>query len=563
MEKQHNTLRWLSRTAGKDKLYVAVLMLLQVFLGGSGVLYAVLMRSLIDEAVGGNRSGMLRSAVLLVALVLCQLLLRAVGRFLTDFCTSDMENRFKSRLFSCLLRKDYASVTAVHSGEWMNRLTSDAVVVSKSVTDMLPKLTGMVVRLVSALVAIIVLEPRFAMVLVPGGLLMMLLTYSFRKVLKALHKRIQEADGRLRIFLQERLGSLMVVRSFGAEGRSEELAGERMGEHRRARMRRSNVSNVCSFGFGLIIQGVYVGSAIYCAGGLLDHSISYGTLMAILQLVGQIQSPFANISGLVPQYYSMLASAERLMEAEDFPEDGVSPRPQQEIRDFYERDFQSLGLDRASFTYQPPVREAEGETPMPVVLEDLTLSIRKGDYVAFTGHSGSGKSTVLKLLMSLYPLDSGQRYLETGSGRIPLDAGWRGLFAYVPQGNQLLSGSIREVVAFGEPETMADEERLRRALRIACAEDFVNALDKGLDSPLGEGGSGLSEGQMQRIAIARAIASQRPILLLDEATSSLDAATEKQLLENLRTVTDKTVLIVTHRPAALELCNKRIDLAGE
>ena len=165
--------------------------------------------------------------------------------------------------------------------------------------------------------------------------------------------------------------------------------------------------------------------------------------------------------------------------------------------------------------------------------------------------------------MSLYPLDGGQCYLETRRGREALDASWRGLFAYVPQGNELMSGSIREIVAFGDEEGMRQEEKLWSALRVACAEDFIAALDKGLDARLGEGGAGLSEGQMQRIAIARAIFSQRPILLLDEATSSLDAETEKQVLENLRQMTDETVVIVTHRPAALAICDKRIELAGE
>lgn len=562
MKKQQNALRWLSRAAGRDKLYIGLLTLIQTIYGASGVLYAVFLRNLIDAAVGGSRERLIRNAALLVLLVLGQLALRALNRFLQEFCMSGLENRLKKRLFSNLLRKDYASVTAVHSGEWMNRLTSDTVVSSKNMTSLLPNLAGMVVSLMGALVAIIALEPRFAAILIPGGVLLMLMTYGFRRILKALHKRIQEADGVLRIFLQERLGSLMVVRSFGAEQRSEELAEERMKAHRAARMRRNHVSNVCNVGYGFVIHGAYVGAAIYCAFGLLSHSISYGTLMAILQLVGQIRTPFAQLSGLVPEYYGMLASAERLMEAESFPDDGAEPRPGGEIRGFYEEDFCALGLRDACFTYQPPVRE-EGDAPVTVVFQKLSVEIPKGKFVAFTGHSGSGKSTVLKLLMSLYPLDSGERYLETTEGEKPLDASWRGLFAYVPQGNQLLSGTIREIVAFGDAEGMTREEELRRALRIACAEDFVDALDKGLDSPLGEGGAGLSEGQMQRIAIARAVFSGRPVLLLDEATSSLDAETERQVLQNLRDMTDKTVLIVTHRPAALEFCDARIELAGE
>ena len=562
MKKQETALRWLSRTAGKDKLYIGLLVLTQAILGGSGVLYAVLLRDLIDAAVAHSRDGMWRSAVYLVLLVLSQLLLRALSRFLREFSASSLENRFKKRLFSCLLRKDYASVTAVHSGEWMNRLTSDTAVVSKALVNLLPNLAGMLVRLIGALAALLILEPKFAAILIPGGLLMMALTYSFRRVLKALHKRIQETDGSLRIFLQERLGSLLVVRSFGAEERSGELAEERMKAHRAARMRRNHVSNLCNVGFGLVIQGAYLGAAIYCAIGLLNGSLSYGTLMAILQLVGQIQAPFSNISGLVPEYYGMIASAERLMEPEGFEEDEATPRSHGEIRRFYGEEFRALGLRDACFTYQPPVR-GEEDAPMPVVLEQLSLEVRKGEFVAFTGHSGSGKSTALKLLMSLYPLDSGARYLKTGMGELPLDASWRGLFAYVPQGNQLLSGTIREIVAFGDAEGMGKEQELWRALRVACAEDFVSALDKGLDSPLGESGAGLSEGQMQRIAIARAVFSDRPVLLLDEATSSLDAETEKRVLENLRAMTDQTVLIVTHRPAALSICDKRIDLAGE
>ena len=562
MKEQETTLRWLSRTAGKDKLYIGLLVLTQAILGGSGVLYAVLLRDLIDAAVAHSRDGMWRSAVVLVLLVLSQLLLRALSRFLRELSASSLENRFKKRLFSCLLRKDYASVTAVHSGEWMNRLTNDTAVVSKAMVNLLPNLAGMLVRLIGALAALLILEPKFAAILIPGGLLMMALTYSFRRVLKALHKRIQETDGSLRIFLQERLGSLLVVRSFGAEERSGELAEERMKAHRAARMRRNHVSNLCNVGFGLVIQGAYLGAAIYCAIGLFNGTLSYGTLMAILQLVGQIQAPFSNISGLVPEYYGMIASAERLMEPEGFAEDEASPRSHGEIRRFYGEEFRALGLRDACFTYQAPVRDEE-DAPMPVVLEQLSLEVQKGEFVAFTGHSGSGKSTALKLLMSLYPLDSGARYLKTGTGELPLDASWRGLFAYVPQGNQLLSGTIREIVAFGDRDGMGKEQELWRALRVACAEDFVSALDKGLDSPLGESGAGLSEGQMQRIAIARAVFSDRPVLLLDEATSSLDAETEKRVLENLRAMTDQTVLIVTHRPAALSICDKRIDLAGE
>ena len=186
----------------------------------------------------------------------------------------------------------------------------------------------------------------------------------------------------------------------------------------------------------------------------------------------------------------------------------------------------------------------------------------RGRSFIISGPSGVGKSTVLKLLMCLYSLDEGQRYLLTRQGELPLTSGWRGLFSYVPQGNQLMSGTVREVVTFGDPEKMRQEEQIRKALKVACAE-FLDELPAGLDTLLGERGAGLSEGQMQRIAIARAIFSDRPVLLLDEATSALDEETELRLLDNLRSMTDKTVILVTHRPAALEIVDKVIRFEPE
>ena len=185
---------------------------------------------------------------------------------------------------------------------------------------------------------------------------------------------------------------------------------------------------------------------------------------------------------------------------------------------------------------------------MPVVMDGFDLEICKGETLAFSGQSGCGKSTVLKLLMCLYSLDSGERYIDDR----PLTAEFRRLFAYVPQGNALMNGTIRDVVCFAEP---FDEERMKRALTIACADEFVDDVDL----KLGERGSGLSEGQMQRLSIARAIYSDAPILLLDEATSALDECTEKRLLENLRSMTDKTVVIVTHRKAALSICDRVVE----
>lgn len=541
------TLRWLSQVAGASKWLVAGLVVVQSLLSLSSICYAFVLRRIINAAVEGNRDVFFISIAVLVGVLCAQILMQAVSRFLYEYTSSTVENKFKTRLFSSLLEGDYASVTAVHSGEWMNRLTSDTVVVAGGVTQIVPGLIGMLVRLIGAVAAIIWLEPRFLYILVPGGIAMFILTYAFRKVLKRLHKRIQETDGALRVFLQERLESLLIVRSFGREEQTAAQAGERMEDHKDARLKRNRFSNFCNVGFAGLMNGAYLLGIGFCGYGILTGTMSYGNLMAIVQLIGQVQSPFANLTGFLPKFYAMVASAERLLEAEGFAKDSERRMPQEQTLDFYRQEFQSIRLEEANFTYQPPVQTEGEQPPMPVVLRGVNLEIKKGEYVVFTGPSGCGKSTVLKLLMCLYPLDSGHRSITTAQGKLPLTVEYRSLFAYVPQGNQLLSGQLRDIIAFGDRERAKDDAAIHQALTIACAEEFVTALENGLDTVLGERGLGLSEGQMQRIAIARAIFSQNPILILDEATSALDEATAEILLNNLRKMTDKTVILVTHR----------------
>lgn len=332
-----------------------------------------------------------------------------------------------------------------------------------------------------------------------------------------------------------------------------------MKDHHAARIRRNHFHNLCNVGFNVALDGVYLLGALSCGYGILTGTFSYGTFIAVLQLVGQIQSPLASLTGFLPQFYALLASAERLIEAERFPEEEVRGKLPV-TGNWYRDSFRGLELRDVSFTYRPATGKGSGV--MPVVFRDISFAIHKGEYVALTGASGSGKSTLLKLILCLYPLDRGERYLVSSSGQEELTPAWRRLFAYVPQGNQLMSGTIREVVAFGDQEEMWQDERVMRALRIACAEDFVLRQERGLDTLLGERGAGLSEGQMQRLAIARAIFSGRPILLLDEATSALDEATEARLLRNLRQMTERTVIIVTHRPAALSIVDRCVEIAA-
>lgn len=560
------TLRWLIGAASSEKRNICILTLLQAASGALGVFYALGLRAIVDSAVAKDESKFIQSIVWIITLVLVQLVFHAVIRYLQEFVNSNLENSLKRRLFDNILRKEFAAVSATHTAEWMNRLTTDTSVIATGAVSILPGLVGTVVRLVSAIVMIIALDRWFAFILIPGGIVMIGLTIALRNVLKKMHKNVRESDGALRIYLQERIESLMVVKAFTAEKPSMDGAAQAMEAHKAARMRRSDVSNLANTGFAGAMQAMVLVGVIYCARGILTGSVSYGTLTAIMQLIAQVQGPLAGITGYLPQFYAVLASAERLMEVETLQSD---PAPASwDVEQFYRDEFASIALRHVRFSYDSGTEldaNDRGATPdannrarAKAVLNDFNLEIPKGAFIALTGRSGCGKSTLVKILLCLYDPDEGERvlYKKRDDSPIPLTASHRKLFAYVPQGNVLMNGTIREVVSFAEPEAAGDDARLRRALLIACADGFASDLDM----VLGERGAGLSEGQMQRIAIARAIFSEAPILLLDEATSALDEATEKKLLENLRNLTEKTVVIVTHRKAVMEICDRVIDM---
>lgn len=533
----NDTLKYLKDISKDKRSYFFILIIVQILQGLSSVAFALLLRSVIDSAIAHSKTLLIRNMSLFIGLILFQILLSSLIRYYNELSKASLENASKARLFKQILNRDYSYISNTHSAEWMNRLTSDTVVVSTGLTEIVPGILGMMAKLIGALSMIIFLEPRFIYVLVTSGVLMISLTTVFRNKLREFHKTMQEKDGKVRIFLQEHLHSLMIVKVFTKEENVYEDSVRTMEEHKESRMEKTRFSNVCNIGFSLMMNGAYLLAAIYSVIGIYNGTVSYGTLMALLQLVNQIQTPFANITSYVPKYYAMLASAERLIEVEKVNIDTC---------DVCDNDsFDYLELKNINFLYD---REE--------VLKNFDFKLNKGEIVAFIGPSGCGKSTVLKILLSLYPISDGTKNITIGGNAYKLTSKYRNLFSYVPQGNQLMSGTIKDVVCFSSD---FDENKVWKALDIACASDFVKKLPDGLDTVLKEQGAGISEGQMQRLAIARAIYSNRPILLLDEATSALDIDTEKDLLNNLKNIKDMTVIIITHRLEALSICNRIIE----
>lgn len=544
-------LAWILEAVKGKKRYVAILTCLQIVVSLVHIGYSLLFRELIDRAVDKNVPGFWLFLIWLCAAALVRIVLRAIIRRVDEFTRAGIENVLKQRLFATLLSRDYSTVTAVHTAEWMNRLTSDTVVVASGLAQIVPNLGGMVVQMCGALCAIVIMQPIFGAIVLPAAVVIMCLTRLLRPGLKRLHREIQSADGSVRILMQERLDNLLIVDAYSQRELSLKQSEEKMDTHRIARMKRNFLMNLSQAGLSVAMQGMYLLGAGFCAWGILNGTVSYGTMTAVLQMITRLQTPFSGIGGYFSQWYAMLSSAERLMEAEAIPEDHAQVDTEASEK-LYREDFQGIRTENMVFSY---VDRSEGRE-LAVKLNYPDFRVEKGEFVALAGPSGCGKSTLLKLLMAIYHPDSGKRILMLTKKERDLTGDHRGLFAYVPQGNMLMSGTVRQIIAFYDERAMCREEEIWNSLRLACAAEFVRELPQGLDTTLGEHGSGLSEGQIQRIAIARAIFSRRPILLLDEATSALDADTEAKLLNHLKTMTDRTVLIITHRPKAFEVCDR-------
>ena len=305
------------------------------------------------------------------------------------------------------------------------------------------------------------------------------------------------------------------------------------------RVKISIFANVCMFIF--FNAGYYLALG-YGAYRLSQGLITFGTLTAMLQLVGKIQSPFKDISSMIPQIFSVSASVERIIELEEMPEE-VSLTQGGCTYD----ELEKIVFDNVTFGY-------EADKP---VMKNASFEINKGEFVVIGGESGIGKSTAIKLMLGIMSPNSGEIFVKTDKGNFQLGTATRELFAYVPQGNLILSGTIRENVAFGKKN--ASDEDIIKALELAQIWDYISTLENGLDTVLGEKGLGLSEGQIQRISIARALLYDAPVLLLDESTSALDERTEVELLTTLKNMTDKTCIIISHKKAAFDFCDKVID----
>ncbi len=510
------------------------------------VFFALGSRDVIDCAVTGDRDAFYRACGIQAGIILGILLCLAILRHLRDRLGADLERDWKKRLLHGLLHGEYAAVSQYHSAELLNRLNNDVSRVNDGVLSIVPECAGMVTRLLAAVLVLGTMDSGFTLLIALTGAVLIAATGFMRRRLKELNKQVSDHDGRVSGFLQESMEKLLMVQAMDVSREIEHRMDLLLENRYVIQRKRKNVSLVTNMGINVMYYGAGFLALCWCAWRMLLGQMTFGSLTAVIQLVNQLQTPFVNLSGIFPQYIAALSSAERLMELDEIR--GEQTVDDRDPRDLYRR-MTALRAKNLSFSYD-----------RDKILEDAGFSLPKGAFAAITGPSGIGKSTLLKLLLGIFLPDSGGLFLQTEGSSVCLDRSTRRLFAYVPQGNLLLSGTLRENLTIVKPEATAAE--LQQALYVSCMEDVLPLLPQGLDTVLGESGAGLSEGQAQRLAIARAILGGAPILLLDECTSALDAQTENTVLQRIRELPDRTCIAVTHRPAAMELCDWRLEVGG-
>lgn len=530
------TLRWLLRRIKRRLPMLSFLVLLDACSAMLSVVFALGTRGVINGATSGSMEVFLRACMLQLCLILGLLFCKLLSQHVSQKLTDDMDRDWKEAMLHRLLSGEYEAVSRFHSGELINRLNNDIRAINEGVIFAVPNLVSLVVRLTAAAVTLFAMAPVFTLVLLVLGVVAVLVTSTVRGRLKDLHKQVSQAEGRVLGFFQESLEKLLVVQAMDLNEQVEERADGLMEERYLVQRRRRRVSLASHAGISVLshLSGFF--TLVWCSCGLITSTMNFGTLTAMMQLVNQLQTPFVNLSGFMPRFTAMLAAAERLIELEN-----IKPQESVVIEDVAAYYDSMTGFEAREVTF---AYEEDN------ILEDVSFSLPKGTFSAIVGTSGIGKSTLLKLMLGVYMPQKGGIYAMTKTGSQRLGRGTRGLLAYVPQGNFLFSGTIRENLLMIAPN--AGEEDLKEAIYVSAMDRFMDQLPDGLDTVLGEHGEGLSEGQAQRVSIARAVLSGAPVLLLDEATSALDGETEAIVLKRICEMKSRTCIAVTHRPAALE-----------
>lgn len=540
-------LKWFLKTARPYGLRLAFTMLCHILIAGCAVGFVYVSKKLVDIAVAvlngqdaGNALLVWGSAMAGIALM--RILLNAVRTYLQTTTEIKLKNRLRKRLFNILLHLQNDGGTRHHSGDVLNRIQEDVRVVASSFAVSLPNLLGTALQFAAAFVFLLLLDVRLALVIIVVVPLGMLVGKYITGRVRHLTHDIRKNDSQVQSHLQESIQHLSVIQSLEYVDASSAALDGLQGNLYGSELRRTRFSVVSRGFMSLALQAGHVIAFIWGVTGISRGTVTYGMMTAFLQLIGQIQRPLVEMSSQLPAIIHSTASIDRLMELESLPREEVA-EPQ------LLEGVVGVRMSDVSFAYPDA-----GEN----VLTDFSYDFRPGTRTAIVGPTGVGKSTLIKLLLSLLKPAKGSIEVYNAEDSAAVSPATRSNLVYVPQGNTLFSGTVKDNLLMGNPE--ASDSQLEEVLHTSAA-DFVFSLPNGIDTQCFEAGAGLSEGQAQRIAIARALLRPGSILLLDEFSSALDAATETQLMERLTSrLPHHTMIFITHREKIIDYCDSILRL---
>lgn len=540
--------RWFIRAVRPYWLSLSTIMLCHVLIAGCAIGFVYVSKKLVDVAVAmfegrDLMNGLTLWAALMVGIVIFRIGLNALRTYLQTTTEIKLKNSLRRRIFDILLHLQSNGGTRHHSGDMLNRMQEDVRMVSSVMAGAIPNLLGTVLQFVAAFAFLVCLDMRLALlivIVVPVGILIgKYITGRIRN----LTLDIRKSDSQVQAHLQESLQHITLLQSLEHTDSSastlDGLQGNLYGNELR-RTRFSVISRIC---MSLALQAGHIIAFLWGVAGISTGTVTYGMMTAFLQLVGQIQRPLVEMSSQVPSIIHATASVDRIMELESLPQENVS-----EAHSL--AGIVGIRFEDVSFAYPESSN---------LVLNGFSYDFMPGSRTSIVGPTGVGKSTMIRIMLSLLKPVKGRVMLYSDAEHVEVSPATRCNLVYVPQGNSLFSGTVRDNLLMGNPE--ATEEQMTSALHTAAA-DFVFDLPGGLDTQCFEAGAGLSEGQAQRIAIARALLRPGSILLLDEFSSALDAETENVLLERLTSsLPDHTMIFITHREKIIDYCDSVLRLS--
>lgn len=529
-------LRWLWIAWRGNRLQAALNAVVGLLSVGVSLTQVWAVKHAIDVASGDEQGNIYMAVAFMGVLILIDFALNISGIWIRNLLGIKAQNRMQQRVLDRILRSEWRGKESRHSGDVLNRLEFDVTNVVNFLTETLPSALSVLAMFIGAFSYLASMEWRLAVLVAAMVPLFVLVSKIYIRQMRGLTRQVRDSDSKVQAFMQEITQNRMLVKTLESGGFMINRLESTQSELRRNVVRRTSFSVfsnfILNFGFTLGYLVAFLWAAVRMSAGTL----SFGGMTAFLQLVSKIQGPARSLTKLVPAFVSVFTAAERLMELEE--------DPLEEQGDPIMLDAPcGVRLDNVSYTYQ------DGDSN---VIDNLSFDFRPGCCTAILGETGAGKTTLVRMLLALLQPQSGSLHIYNNVEERQLTPRLRANFVYVPQGNTLLSGTIRENLRLGKHN--ATDEDMREALVKSCAE-FVFDLPDGLDTACAEKGGGLSEGQAQRICIARALLRNRSVMLFDEATSALDPDTERRLLKNILASHDKTIIFITHRLAVVDYCD--------